>query len=74
MSKVTLIMGATAPLIHKQLKEQGVKRATAKLLDQHQKDADAITRLRIRGIMTETESDRANKRLFKSIRETLDEV
>lgn len=69
---VTLITGATATPIHKQLKAQGVKHATAKLLDPCQKDADAITRLRIRGILTESEGARATRRLIKSICETLE--
>lgn len=56
-----LIFGATAPPLHEQL---GVSKALAK---SWQQDADAITRLKVRGLLGEGEARTARQRLVRSI-------
>jgi len=59
----TLIFGALAPPIHEQL---GLARPTAgSPADHWQRDADAISRLAVRGLLADSESLRARRRLLK---------
>ncbi len=63
-----LSLGALAPLICEQLREQGLRMDLEPLARQClQQDADELSRLRVRGILTESESDRARRRLMKEI-------
>jgi hypothetical protein len=59
-------MGALSDPRLKQITQQGYD-APAKTIEQWQYDADAICRLRIRGVLTDTEAHKANKRLFGMI-------
>lgn len=65
-----LTFGALCPSIAEQLQEQGLtldsKKATA-----FQKDMEYIVWLSIRGLLTSTERNRAEKRLFKEITRVL---
>lgn len=56
-----LSFGALSEPLHKQL---GRDRAQ---VAQHQRDADSITRLLVRGILTETEGRKARMRLLKQM-------
>lgn len=58
--------GAMAPPLAEQLAEVLGERSHPNL-PQHQKDADAIARLAVRGVLTETEAHRARKRLMKRL-------
>ena len=60
-----ITLGALSDPIEQQLQRQGFTlRDRAKLLQAH---ANAITRLRIAGILTEAEAGRARKRLMREI-------
>lgn len=65
-NKFEISMGVFADPILKQITDQGYE-AKAGLIAQWQQDADAICRLRIRGVLTDIEAHKANKRLFDAI-------
>lgn len=61
--------GALYPPIDEQLREQGLKLDMGPLQRAHlQRDADEVTRLRVRCILTEAESDKARKRILQIIK------
>ena len=65
MSKVfEVCFGALSPPMHEQLAQYGLRAKTVEII---QEDANAITRLSVRGILTWSEADRARKRLMKEI-------
>lgn len=55
-------MGALAPKLSEQIPG---------LPEHFDRDADAITRLKIRGLLTDAEGDKARKRLIKAIEKDL---
>jgi len=58
-----------SPRIEEQLKEQGLKLDLSLMKRLYlQKDADDVTRLRVRCILTKVESDKAYNRIFKIIK------
>lgn len=57
-----IIFGAMVP----SLKEQGIR---AKNLEHYQLDADTITRLNLRGVLTDSEALKARKRIIKALEE-----
>ena len=61
-------IGALAPPLHEQL---GV---AEKPTEQFQLDANGIVRLRIRGILSDAETDRACRRLLKRLNKELPEL
>jgi hypothetical protein len=64
--------GALCPLLGEQLRNQGLDLDLApmgRLL--LQRDIDEVTRLAIRGVITESERDRARKRLMRTIKKHL---
>jgi len=65
--KISLSFGATAPPLSEQLNNFGFGE---KKLERWQKDADAITRLSVRELITETEAKKARKRLLGYISES----
>lgn len=65
-NKFAISMGAFADPILKQITDQGYE-AKASLIAAWQQDADAVCRLRVRGVLTDTEAHKANKRLFAAI-------
>ena len=65
-NKFAISMGAFADPILKQITSQGYE-AKAHLIAQWQDDVNAVCRLRIRGVLTDTEAHKANKRLFAVI-------
>ena len=58
--------GALALPIHRQIREQGLSIMEHEA-DQFQKDVDAINRLRLKSIITDSEARRAHNRLMKQI-------
>ena len=66
MKKLSISFGAFADQIIKQLTVQSYD-APASKIAHFQQDADAICRLRIRGVLTDGEAHKANGRLFKMI-------
>jgi hypothetical protein len=64
--KINLTFGSMAAPLVQQLGVQGIN-APTKLLDHWQKDADAISRLAVRGFLTDTETNRARRRLLQTI-------
>lgn len=69
--KLGVSFGAFAPTIRDQLAEQGVEVYKTRRMDDactcSQMDAEAVNRLRIRGVITPSEAERANKRILKSL-------
>lgn len=65
-NKFAISMGAFADPILKQITGQGYE-AKAHLIAQWQDDANAVCRLRIRGVLTAAEAHKANERLFAAI-------
>lgn len=63
---VNVQLGALAPKIRAQLRAQGIKFTTA-IFACLQSDADAITRLKLRGFITEKAADSARKKLIRLI-------
>jgi hypothetical protein len=69
LQSVRVSLGAPPPTIDEQLREQGLKLDMGPLQRAHlQRDADEVSRLRIRCILTEAESDKARKRIFQIIK------
>lgn len=67
--KITISFGATSPPIVDQLRQQGFKLDLAPVdRGRLQRDADEVARLRIRCVLTESESDKAQKRIFQIIK------
>ena len=66
---IRIAFGAISPSIDEQLRDQGFKLDMDPLWRGHlQRDVDEITRLRIRCVLTEAESDKARKRIFHIIK------
>jgi len=66
---VRINFGALEETIDQQLREQGLKLDLCPLERSYvQRDIDEVTRLRIRCIITEAESDKARKRIFQIIK------
>ena len=66
---IRISAGAFAPTIDEQLRDQGFKLDMDPLQRAYlQRDADEVTRLRVRCILTEAESDKARKRIFQIIK------
>lgn len=61
-----IVLGALAPSLARQLAKDSAK------IQALQRDADAITRLAVRDILTETAAARARSRLVKAIARALD--
>lgn len=62
--KLSLVFGATARPLAEQLHGLGLSKED---IDHWQRDADAITRLLVRGYIRDGEADRARKKLVNSI-------
>jgi len=66
---VNVNFGALTPSIDDQLRDQDLKLDMDPVLRCHlQRDVDEVTRLRVRCILTEAESDKARKRIFQIIK------
>ncbi len=66
---IRISFGALAPPIDEQLREQGFKLDLDPLPRRHlQRGADEVSRLHVRGILTESETDKARKRIFQIIK------
>lgn len=64
-----IAFGAMSPRLEEQLKEQGLRLDLEPVQRGNlQQDIDEVTRLRVRGVLTEAESDRARKRIFQVIK------
>lgn len=69
LGRLSVSFGALSPPIDEQLRQQGLKLDMDPLLRRHlQRDADEVTRLRVRCILTEAESDKARKRIIRIIK------
>lgn len=65
-----LSFGALSEPLKKQLAEQGL-RMKSKYLQHFQKDADALSRLHIRGLIPDSEVRKIRQKLMKSITKKL---
>lgn len=65
---IKIAFGALCDSIAKQLRTQGYR---LKSVAPYQKDADAITRLVIRGLLPDSQANAARKRLMKDIGDEL---
>ena len=66
---VRVSFGALSPRIDEQLRDQGLKLDMDPMDRRHlQRDVDEVTRLRVRCILTEAESDKARRRISQIIR------
>lgn len=66
---IRIAFGAISPPIDEQLRDQGFKLDMDPLWRGYlQRDVDEVTRLRIRCVLTEAESDKARKRIFQIIK------
>jgi hypothetical protein len=66
---VRVSFGALSPSIDEQLRNQGLKLDMDYVHRCHlQRDVDEVTRLRVRCILTEAESDKARKRILQVIK------
>lgn len=61
---ISLVFGAISPSIQKQLAKQRIK---ISLSPHWQKDADAISRLYVRGLLTDSQVHSARGKLLKQI-------
>ena len=69
LGRLSVSFGALSPPIDEQLRQQGLKLDMDPLLRCHlQRDADEVTRLRVRCILSEAESDKARKRILRIIK------
>lgn len=64
MTTISLHFGALAPTLKEQLKEHVIDDTDLK---HFQRDADAITRLAVRGLITDSTKMRAHKVLMRNI-------
>jgi hypothetical protein len=64
MSRIDIHFGALAPALSEQI---GHLIEDPKTMEHLERDADAITRLVIRGLVSDREGERARDRLFKKI-------
>ena len=66
---IRISFGAISPSIDEQLRDQGFKLDIDPLQRAYlQRDADEVTRLRVRCVLTKAESDKARKRIFQIIK------
>lgn len=66
---IRISFGALSLTIDEQLRDQGFKLDMDPLMRAHlQRDTDEVSRLRVRCILTEAESDKARKRIFQIIK------
>jgi hypothetical protein len=69
MTQFSIQFGALAPRIEEQLQGQGLRLDLDVTQRQHlQRDIDEVTRLRVRCILTEGESNKARKRIMQIIK------
>lgn len=64
--KVELIFGGMAPHIREQLSAHGIN-LTGNAADHFQRDAEAITRLAVRGLLADSRVNEARRKLLKNI-------
>lgn len=65
MNKLNIKLGALAPKLIEQIKVK--EKFQEKIVQFLQEDADAVTRLQVRGLLTDKESSLVRKRLFIEI-------
>ena len=69
VQSVRVSLGASSPTIDEQLREQGLKLDMDPLQRAYlQRDVDEVSRLRVRCVLTEAESDKARRRIFTIIK------
>jgi hypothetical protein len=67
--EIALHFGALSPSVSEQLSEQGLTVTDEKFSTlQWDKDAEAITRLYLRGLLTDSQKQAAHKKLFNKIK------
>jgi hypothetical protein len=64
--KLRIAFGAMSKPLHEQISEHGIP-VTQDEMSHYQKDAEAITRLRIRGMLSDKEVGNTQIRLMKNI-------
>ncbi len=67
---LTLSMGALSDTFDDQIKQQGFD--VPEDIEQHQKDADAITRLVIRGLIPQSVAHKSRQKLVKAVAKSVD--
>jgi DNA-binding LacI/PurR family transcriptional regulator len=67
MKQFSIHFSAYTPMIEDQLREQGLRFITESNSKVFQRYADHVTNLRISGIITEGEADKAQKRIMKKL-------
>lgn len=70
-TEIAIHFGAMCDTIAEQLAGQVERLPAAHTLEHLQRDAEAITRLRVRSVLTDGEASRARQRLMKQIREAV---
>jgi hypothetical protein len=67
--KIDIEFGALSPRIEEQLRVQGMRLDMDPMQRQHlQRDVDEVSRLCVRGVISESEADRARARIMKAIK------
>lgn len=70
--KFTVSMGCLSPRIEEQLSKQSLRLDMSPLERQQlQQDADAVSRLHLRWVLTESETERVRRRILKTIKQHL---
>lgn len=66
-SKFHINFGALAPMLTDQLEKQNINVFDKKAIEQCQRDADALVRLHVRGIVTQSVSEILRAKIMKDI-------
>lgn len=67
---MSLSFGALAPRISEQLEAQGLEFKTTEVV-QLQRDLDAVTRLRVRGLLPDSLCEMVHRRIFRKVWEVV---
>lgn len=65
--RLKIRLGALAPKLYQQLNDAGIDGYNIEHIDRFQKDADAISRLSVKGFISESVAGKARARLMKNI-------
>lgn len=74
MKQFGIHFSAYHPMIEDQLKEQGIRFITPDDSKIFQRYADNVTNLRLSGILTDGESDKAQQRIMKKLSKVVIEI
>lgn len=74
MKEFGINFSAYHPMLEDQLKEQGIRFIRIADSKRFQRYADAVTNLRLSGIITDADANRAYKRVLKKLRKVIVEI